>query len=286
MKLQLTRPIVFIDIEATGLNLETDRIVEISICKLFPDGTREVKTKRYNPEMPIPPEVTEIHGINDEDVKDKPLFRQEAKGILSYIENCDVAGFNSNRYDVPLLFNEMIRAGLYLDYTKFKMIDVGNIFKIKEPRDLKAAYKFYCGGDLENAHSAEADITATVDVFLKQLEKYEDLPQDVGVLALMSNHGNPILDLSGKFTMDKGKIVFNFGPKRGQPAEEHPDFLEWMLYKASFPQDTREVATKLLEASMKEDLDDAEDLASCFDGSGFCQECNGFRGHIVGCSKM
>lgn len=245
---KLERPLAFIDIEATGLNLEFDRIVELSICKLFPDGSREVKTKRYNPEISIPPEVTEIHGITDDDVKDKPLFRQEAKAILAYIEGCDLAGFNSNRYDVPLLFNEMLRAGLYLDYKQFKMIDVGNIFKIKEPRDLKAAVKFYCGTELQNAHSAEADITATVDVFLKQLEKYEDLPQDVGELALFSNHGNPILDLSGKFTMSNGKIVFAFGPNRGKPAADYPDFLEWMVYKASFPRDTVEIAISLLSS--------------------------------------
>jgi len=251
--LQLLRPIVFFDIEATGLDTENDRIVELAICKLFPDGTKEVKTNRYNPGMPIPPESTEIHKITDEDVKDKPMFLQHAKAILEYLQGCDLAGFNSNRYDVPMLFNEMARAGQYLNYRDMNLIDVGNIFKIKEARTLEAGYKFYTGKDLVNAHTAEADILATVEVFEKQLEKY-DLPTDIKELALFSNYDAPILDLAGKFTQNKeGVILLNFGKYKGMPANEHIDFLEWMVYKASFSKDTTDLALEIMHEGFNTD---------------------------------
>ena len=246
MKIQLLRPIAFIDLECTGTNRETDRIVEIAICKLHPDGSRENKRRLINPGIPIPPVTTEIHGITDEMVKEAPTFRDIAKGLLELLEGCDIGGFNSNAFDCPMLFNEFARAGIYWDYTQFKMIDVGNLFKIREPRTLSAAVKFYTGNDLENAHSAEADINATVDVFLSQLDRYPDLPDNVEELALISNHGRPVLDLSGKFSLnEKGEIILNFKYK-GERAEDHLDFIEWMYYKADFPADTRKICEELL----------------------------------------
>lgn len=248
MKLKIERPIIFFDLETTGVDRENDRIVEIAICKYQPDGQIETYCRRVNPEMSIPKEASDVHGIKDEDVANEPKFKQLAKGLLAMLNGCDIAGFNSNAFDIPLLFFEFNRAGLYWDYTQHRMIDVGNIFKIKEPRTLTAAVKFYLGKDLEDAHSAKADIEATVDVFLAQLEKYEDLPDTVDALALLSNFDKKIVDISGKFTYDEnGVIVFNFGKHKGQPAKDFPSFLEWMITKANFSRDTQEVAYKLLE---------------------------------------
>jgi DNA polymerase-3 subunit epsilon len=260
MKLILERPLAFIDIESTGTNKDTDRIIEISICKLHPDGSREMKTKRINPGVPIPAASTAIHGIKDEDVKDEPLFAEISKSLYSFLDNCDICGFASNRFDVPILFVEFGRAGIYWDYTRFSMIDAGEIFKIKEPRTLAAAYKFYCDKDIEKAHSAEADILATVEVFAAQTDRY-DLPVTVKELALFSNHDKPILDLSGKFSYNEaGEIVLNFKYK-GERASDHLDFIDWMYYKASFPADTRRVCEMILfppSANLSED-DGGED---------------------------
>lgn len=246
MRINLTRPIAFIDIEATGISRESDRIVEISICKLHPNGTREVKTRRINPEIPIPAGATEIHGISDDDVANESTFKDVSKSLLAFIAGCDLGGYNSNSFDFPMLFNEFLRAGIYWNYKVHRFIDAGNIFKIQEQRTLTAAYKFYCGKDLEGAHGAEADINATVDVFLAQLERYEDVPGDIEQLHLFCNYGKPILDLSGKFTYDESNnIIFNFGPKKGLKAEDHLDFVEWMVSR-DFPQDTMQVCYQLL----------------------------------------
>lgn len=260
MKLNLERPLVFLDIEATGLSTETDRIVELAMCKIMPDETRILKCYRYNPEMPIPPAATEIHGISDDDVKDKPFFHQHAKAISKFISGCDLAGFNSNRFDIPMLYAELSRSQIFLDYQSINLVDVGNIFKIKEPRTLEAAVQFYCGKPLENAHSAEADILGAVDVLMGQLEKYPDLPQNMQELALFSNYGAKILDLQGKFTYnEKGQIILNFGKYKGEPAADHLDFLEWMVHKANFPRDTVEVAMGILYPEDGEaDTDDEE----------------------------
>lgn len=261
MKLQLEKPLVFLDIEATGLDLDLDRIVELSFCKLHADGTREIKTNRYNPEITIPDEVIEIHGITNEAIKDCPLLKQHAKGILKFLEGCDIAGFNSNRFDIPLLFNELSRAGYYLPYKKMRMVDIGNIFKIKEARTLEAAVKFYCDKDHEGAHGAEADVLATIDVFTMQLERYSDLPTELTQLALMSNYNNEILDLSGKFIKNKeGVILLNFGKYKGKPAVEHPDFLDWMIYKASFPIDTIDIAKSVLNFPEEAEADEWRDI--------------------------
>jgi DNA polymerase-3 subunit epsilon len=250
MKLKLQRPIAFVDIEGTGTKPDEDRIVEISVCILNPDLSRTVHTRRVNPTIPIPPAATAIHGISDEDVAGLPTFSEVAGKLLLHLEGCDIAGYNSNRYDFPLLYSEFLRAGIEWDYTQHRLIDVGNIFMIKEPRTLSAACRFYCDKELDGAHGAEADINATVDVFLAQYNRYADLPTTIEELQIYSNHGRKILDLSGKFTYnDTGDIVFNFGKYRNERAAEHLDFVEWMYYKASFQPDTNEVCRQLLGLS-------------------------------------
>lgn len=243
--INLVRPIIFFDLEATGTDRENDRIVEISVLKLELDGSTKTFTTRINPTIPIPAGATEIHHITDNDVKDCKTFAQLAPGLFQSFKGCDLAGFNSNNYDVPLLYNEFLRCGLVLDYKSVNLIDVGNIFKIQEQRTLTAAAKFYCGVDLEDAHSAEADIKATYEVFKAQLEKYPDLPQDVAELAKFTNYGKNILDLSGKFCEDdNGVVLYNFGKNRGKPVKEDLGFLNWMMGK-DFAPDTLEIAQKL-----------------------------------------
>lgn len=251
MKIQLTRPIAFFDLESTGTDRENDRIVEIAVCKYDPSGQFKTVRRRVNPTIPIPAGASDIHGIKDEDVANEPTFKQLAKGLLDLLAGCDIAGFNSNSFDVPLLFNEFARAGHFWDYSQFLMIDVGNLFKIKEPRTLSAAVKHYCGKELLDAHSAEADIEATLEVFLAQMARYEndeDFPQTLAELALYTNYGNKLADLSGKFVYNtEGELILNFGKHRGNPAKNHIDFLQWMVYKADFAADTTAIATKVLE---------------------------------------
>lgn len=246
MRLHLTRPLAFIDIEATGLDTEKDRIVELSVTKLLPDGSRESRTRRFNPEMPIPAASTEIHGITDEDVKDCNNFQHTAKGLFKFIDGCDIAGFNSNRFDVPILYKEFLRAGIIWDHKTFRMIDVGNIFKINEERTLAASLKFYCGKDHEGAHGAEADVNATIEVFEAQFERYPDLPTDLDELQIYCNHGKKILDLAGKFTLnEQNEIVINFGVNRGKLAKDEPGLMQWMIGK-DFAPDTLEICNQIL----------------------------------------
>ena len=179
MPLQLLRPIAFIDLETTGVNLSTDRIVEVAIIKILPDNTRQVKRKLINPQMPIPAVVTAIHGITDEMVKDAPTFKQAGNELKMFIENCDMAGYNSNRFDIPMLMEEFLRAGMDVDLSARRMIDVQHIFYTMEPRTLTAAYKYYCEKELIAAHSAEADVNATIDVLLSQLDRYPHLGNSV-----------------------------------------------------------------------------------------------------------
>lgn len=245
-RLNLMRPLCFIDLEATGLDRENDRIVEISILKMDEEGEVTVKTRRINPEMPIPAQATEIHGITDQDVTNEPTFKRLAKGLHDFIKDCDLAGYNSNAFDFPMLYAEFRRAGIEWEYSKSSMVDVGNIFKIREPRTLEAAVKFYTGQDHENAHGAEADVRATVAVFFKQIFKYTDLPETIEELALLSNHGKPMLDLSGKFSIDvDGDVIFNFGPHRGKKAKDELSFVQWM-YSKDFPPDTKAICNNLL----------------------------------------
>jgi DNA polymerase III subunit epsilon len=244
--LQLTRPLAFIDIESTGLNKETDRIIELAICIMTPDLPIQEFTFSFNPGIPIPAEATAIHGISDADVSDLQSFKEFAKSIHDMLCECDIAGFNSNAFDVPMLYFELLRAGITWDYSKCRMIDVGNIFKIREQRTLSAAVKFYTGQDHEDAHGAKADALATAEVLKAQFAKYPDLPATVNELALYSNYGKKMLDVSGKFAMDeKGVIILNFGPHKGKPAKENISFLDWMMSK-DFAPDTKSVAMTVI----------------------------------------
>lgn len=247
MKLNITRPIVFIDLETTGTDVKKDKIVEIAIIKLHPDSTRESLTKRINPGIAIPLSASTVHGITNETVKDEPKFTHVSHVIYDFIKDCDVAGYNSNRFDVPLLFREFEYAGIFWDHNTFDMIDVCNIYKIKESRSLDAAYRFYCGKELKGAHGAQADINATVEVFLAQFDHYNDLPVTVNELAIFSNNGKSVVDLSGNFYMDEvGHIRFNMGKHKDKRADVELEYLNWMLYKSDFPHDTRVVCARIL----------------------------------------
>lgn len=249
MDLNLKNPLVFFDLETTGINITRDRIVEISVLKVHPNGKEETKTRRINPEMPIPPESTAIHGITDEDVKDCPTFKQVAKSFADLLEGCDMAGFNSSRFDVPMLTEEFLRAGVDFDTDKKKFVDVQIIFHRKEQRTLEAAYAFYCNKKLENAHSAEADVIATYEVLKSQLDRYSDLENDVNFLSKEYSSFNNNVDLAGRIILnDKGVEVFNFGKHRGKSVTEvlnkEPSYYSWMM-DGSFPRNTKQALTKI-----------------------------------------
>lgn len=241
MKLKLHRPLAFFDLETTGLDVEKDRIVEIAICKVHPDGRREIFTTLVNPEIPIPEAASNVHGITNEKVADSPIWKEVGPVIFDTLKGCDIGGYNSNFFDVPFLYNMFNLIGLEWDHTKFQMIDVRNIFVRKEGRRLSDAVKTYLGYELENAHSAEADILATVDVFEAQLEKYNDLPSSLDGLALYSNHDKKVADLSGKLVYDEhGNLLFNFGKNAGKSVKSDHSYLTWML-SSNFPADTKKV---------------------------------------------
>ena len=248
MNLQLKRPIIFFDLETTGVDTSHDRIVEISMIKVGVDGTKQIKTRRINPEMPIPAEATAVHGISDEDVKDEPTFKQIAKSLAQFIEGCDFGGFNSNRFDLPMLVEEFIRAGVDVDFKRRKYIDVQNIFHKKEQRTLVAAYKFYCDKNLENAHSAEADTMATYEVLEAQIERYGDIGCTVEELAAFSSHGQTV-DFAGRIALnEKGEEVFTFGKYKGRTVVEvfqkEPSYYTW-LQNGDFPQYTKNIFTEI-----------------------------------------
>ncbi|WP_329903038.1 3'-5' exonuclease [Porphyromonas pogonae] len=248
MKLKLKNPIIVFDLETTGVNLSNDRIIEISILKVSPDGLEETKTRRINPDMPIPKESIAIHGITDEDVQDCPKFKEVAKSLYQWIEGCDIVGFNSNRFDVPMLVEEFLRAGIDVDFSKRKLIDVQTIFHKMEKRTLEAAYKFYCGKVLENAHSAEADTYATYEVLQGQLDKYEDLENDVAFLSDFSRFNNNV-DFAGCLVYnDKSEEVINFGKYRGQKAtdvlQKDPGYYGWIM-QSNFTLDTKNCFTRI-----------------------------------------
>lgn len=254
MELKLKRPLIFFDLETTGTNITTDRIVELSYIKVYPDGSKEEKTRRLNPGMPIPAAATAVHHITDEMVKDEPSFRQISKALLAIFEGCDIAGYNSNKFDVPLLIEEFGRAGLNFEVSGRRFIDVQNIFHKMEQRTLVAAYKFYCGKNLEDAHSALADTQATYEVLLGQLERYPDLENDVDKLADFSKSGKSV-DLSGRIVLnDKDVPVFNFGKHKGQSVVEvfrkEPSFYTWMI-QGDFAKNTKDVITALYAESRK-----------------------------------
>ena len=220
MKLILKRPLVIFDLETTGINTAADRIVEICMIKVFPEGQEEMRTYRINPEMPIPPQATAVHGISDEDVADKPTFKSLANELNNFLKECDFGGFNSNKFDFPMLVEEFYRTGIEFEVEKRRFIDAQRIFHFKEPRNLKAAYKFYCDMDLENAHSAEADTMATWAVLKAQIERYEDLPNEIDGLHRMSGQNN-LADLAGRFIKnEQEEILFNFGKHKGKPVKQ------------------------------------------------------------------
>ena len=243
MKLHLQRPIVVFDLETTGVQITRDRIVEISILKVHPDGEQETKTRRINPEMHIPQEATAVHGITDADVADCPTFAQVARSLYSWIEGCDIAGFNSNRFDVPMLVEEFLRAGVAVDFDDRHFIDVQTIYHKMERRTLEAAYKFYCSKTLENAHSAEADTRATFEVLEAQLDHYpEELTNDVAALAEFSSYGRRV-DFAGSLAFnDQDEIVINFGKYKGVPVTEvfrrDSGYYSWVM-GAQFPLETK-----------------------------------------------
>lgn len=261
IKLNLTRPIAFFDLETTGVNVASDRIVEISILKILPDGSKEVKTKRINPTIPIPKQSSEIHGIYDEDIVNESTFKSIAKSLADFLKDCDLAGYNSNKFDIPILAEEFLRADIDFDLKGRHFVDVQNIFHQMEQRTLKAAYRFYCKKEIINAHSAEADIEATYEVFLAQLEKYDgvefedrkgvkSIPVKNNIKALHDfTNINKNADLAGRIIFnDKGVEVFNFGKHTGKPVEqvlrEEPSYYAWMQ-NGDFPLYTKKVLTEI-----------------------------------------
>ncbi|MFM1877520.1 MAG: hypothetical protein RLZZ241_386 [Bacteroidota bacterium] len=248
MELKLTKPMCFFDLETTGTNIATDRIVEIAVLKVFPNGNKESKTWLVNPEQPIPPEASAIHGITDEKVKDHPTFKQLSHEIFQLIRGSDLAGFNSNRFDIPLLAEELLRAGVDFDMKSAVSVDVQTIFHKMEKRTLEAAYKFYCGKDLIDAHSALADTEATFEVLCAQLDRYPDLPKDIKQLAAFSAH-NESIDFAGFIQRDEsGNPIFGFGKHKGKLVlavlEQEPGYFGWML-NADFPLYTKKVLTQI-----------------------------------------
>lgn len=248
MKLKLSKPLCFFDLETTGVQIASDRIVEISILKVFPNGNKESLTLRVNPEIPIPPATTAIHGISDEMVAGEPTFKELAPRIYAMIKDADLAGFNSNRFDIPLLAEELLRAEIDFDLKNAQAIDVQTIFHKKEKRTLEAAYKFYCDKHLEDAHSAEADTLATYEVLKAQLQHYEDLENDVRFLSEFSKHKD-FADFAGYIAYnDKREEVFAFGKHRGKKVvevlEKEPGYFGWLL-NADFPLYTKRVLTRI-----------------------------------------
>lgn len=246
MKLKLERPLAIFDLEATGLNIAKDRIVEIAILKIHPDQTEETFSARVNPEMIIPQEVIEIHGITNEDIQDAPTFKDLVSKIEAFIGDADLGGYNSNKFDIPMLAEEMLRAGSTFNLTNRKFIDVQNIFHKMEQRTLSAAYMFYCNEDLNNAHSAQADTTATWEVLKAQLEKYPDLKGEINFLADFSKGGNfNNLDFAGRLGIDEnGDAVYNFGKHKGktvrQVHHDEPGYYGWFVSESTdFPKFTK-----------------------------------------------
>lgn len=265
MNLSLTKPIIFFDLETTGVNIATDRIVEISILKVFPNGNKESKTWLVNPEIEIPAEAAAIHGITNEKVVMEPTFKELAITVNDMIYDCDLAGFNSNRFDIPLLAEELMRAGIDFDMKNRKAIDVQVIFHKKEQRTLSAGYQFYCGKNLDDAHSAEADTNATYEILLAQLDKYSDIENTVDALSEFSSHGERA-DFAG-FVLynDDNKEIFSFGKYKGRTVEEvlieNPGYHAWMQ-NADFPLYTKKVLREIKErmSSQKSGMTDEEKL--------------------------
>lgn len=248
MNLNLKRPLAFIDLETTGINVSTDRIVELSVLKISPNGKEEWLCTRINPEMPIPPKTTAIHGIKDEDVANAPVFKEIAKNLAVFLEGCDLAGYNAIKFDIPLLAEEFLRADIDFNFKKRRYIDVQVIFYKKEQRTLSAAYQFFCKKDLHDAHSSKADTAATYEVLKSQLDRYDDLENNVEKLADFSSFNNNV-DFAGRIILDENGIeIFNFGKHKGKSVEvvfnEEPAYYSWMM-NGEFPLYTKKILTEI-----------------------------------------
>ncbi len=248
MALQLTRPLCFFDLETTGINIANDRIVEIAIVKRLPEGRAEEQRWLVNPECPIPAEATAVHGITNEQVADAPTFKDLAPTIRDYIKDCDLAGYNSDRFDIPLLAEEFLRADMDIDFKNIKTVDVQTIFHKMEQRTLSAAYKFYCQKELDNAHSALADTQATHEVLMAQLEHYKDLPEDINGLSAFATQRKSA-DFAGFIGYNKqGQECFSFGKHKGKTVEEildhEPGYFGWLM-NADFPRYTKKILTQI-----------------------------------------
>lgn len=252
MKLKLCCPIAIIDLETTGTNLATDRIVELAIVKIEVDGARQVKRKLINPQMPIPKGASDVHGITNEMVKDAPIFKQVANEVRQFLEGCDLGGYNSNRFDIPLLVEEFLRAGQTFTVDGRKMIDVQRVFHMMEQRTLSAAYKFYCQKTLEGAHGAEADALATWEILLAQVERYPDLGLTIEDICKFCGE-EEMVDFARRFVITDCKEVFNFGKHKGRPVEEvlrqEPQYYDWMM-RGDFPLHTKQKLTEIMNRTL------------------------------------
>jgi len=252
MKLQLTRPLAFIDLETTGVNISLDRIVEIAIVKINPDGTQQVKRKLINPMMPIPKGASDVHGITDDMVKEAPTFKQVANEVKQFIDHCDIGGYNSNRFDIPMLIEEFLRVGIDFSTDGRKLVDVQKVFHMMEQRTLSAAYKFYCQKTLEGAHSAEVDATATWEVLEAQVERYPQIGNTVESIVKFTGEDD-IVDFARRFIRENGVEVFNFGKHKGKPVtqvlKEEPQYYDWMM-KGDFPMNTKQKLTEILNRTL------------------------------------
>ncbi|MGE4563419.1 MAG: exonuclease domain-containing protein [Victivallaceae bacterium] len=250
MELKLERPLVMFDIESTGVTPGRDRIVELAVLKIMPDGTRQSVVRRLNPEMPIPPSATAIHGICDADVANSPTFAVIAANLARYLENCDLGGYNVVNFDIPMLQNEFQRAGVPFSMENRKVVDAYTLFCKLYPRTLTAAYNFFCGKELADAHSADADTAATWEVLLGQLARHPELPRELGALAELCNNADPdAIDRTRRFKFRDGEAVVNFGKNAGRPlkeiAEQDPGFLRWIM-RSDFPDDVKKIASDAL----------------------------------------
>ena len=252
MPLQLARPIVFIYLETTGINIALDRVIEIAIIKILPDKTKQVKHKLVNPQMPIPQASSAVHGITDDKVKDAPTFKEVANELKQFIDNADLSGYNSNRFDIPLLMEEFLRAGILLEMTNRRMLDVQTIFHMMEKRTLEAAYKFYCEKELTDAHSAEADASATWEILEAQLTRYEHLGNTIETVLQFTGE-EKYVDFARRFVLDNDVEVFNFGKHKGRCVAEvlkaEPQYYDWMM-KGDFPLHTKQKLTEIFNRTL------------------------------------
>jgi DNA polymerase-3 subunit epsilon len=255
MRLKLHKPLIVFDLETTGVIPSRDKIVELFMIKVNPDGSRKDLYQRFNPEILIPAEVTAIHGISNEDVANEPTFKEKAHDIFNFINQCDFAGFNSNKFDFPMLVEEFYRANIEFDITKCKFVDAQRIYHMMEPRTLSAAYQFYCEKPLDNAHSAKADTEATWEIIQAQIEKYQQIEPNVEYIHKLTGQGN-LLDLAGRFILnDKSQAIFNFGKHKGKTVEtvfkSDPGYYDWMM-QGDFSLQTKKILTKLKLEGLKQ----------------------------------